>query len=144
MCLHVISAPLIAEKNIKAKKVLRKYDNVYYSPYKSMDYRINELPPLVNIIPEYEYPGSSLIINRGYHMYTNNVISKRGPANQLLLYCDNYRFDGFAQQYELVDIIIPKGTKYFKGSDNDLVAEQFMFPEPLGFWKSLLNKLFNI
>lgn len=105
--------PLIAKKEIKVHKVLCFENNKYYSPYRGMKYQKgfhytnNKFTKDIFFCIDRWY----LNINAGLHSF---VFGKIPPQYS-------------STSYKVVEMYIPKGAKYFLGTNNEIVSDNLIW-----------------
>lgn len=121
MCLILQGSAKIADKDIFVYKVLLKYSNeIYLSPYRGAQYKIGKLytaniryhKRLVCKVGE--HPITNTVIEEGLHAYTS-----MGTALLRAFLINGIVFEA----------IIPKGTTYALGTNNDIVSTQLKLIE---------------
>lgn len=110
MARKAAKSPKIAKKDIIVYKKLDRCDGkIGYSPFyghkyeKGMHYYQDGKRPF-SISIENDYGMWIIYINRGLHAYTKKVLG--GTIKKM---------------------VVPKGAKYFLGSNNDIVADQLIW-----------------
>lgn len=100
----------IAEKDIKVFKMLVRDGRKLVSPYQFTEYKLNKLyeSKLVKEVREHEYGGYS--VNRGLHAFVNLEYAK-------------FKIQGNNSR-AIYNAIIPKGSMYYLGNNNDIVSNQ--------------------
>ena len=128
MCLNSkIKDGLIAEKDIRVYKVV---DTLGRAPY-HMEYEYvngeNNARGLEMVVG---YP-NDVTVHGGYlHAYTYK------PHAELLQACFNtgvYRYDGdgrVKRDFQVVEMYVPKGTKYYPGDAEDICAKTLVWDKP--------------
>lgn len=118
MCFVTNKEPIshIAKKDIRVYKVVKKLDCLScLSIYQNFQYIKNEIYKQ-KIIPKHIYTGYE--IRDGFHSYTCSfmfsVLYKKLPRNLKL---------------HIGIFIIPKGTKYYVNSRNEVVSEAIIYKE---------------
>lgn len=120
---HHNNRPLIAEEDIVCYKQIFTYiDGTYMTPYTNTIIPTkcitNKVPFKAKIIDKFEFfcnhiLGASLFVDDGFiHVY-------KYPR---------YKFG-----LTTFECIIPKGTKYFIGTDGDLAAKEIIFLEKVNY-----------
>lgn len=133
MCLtrsNMNCGPKYATQDIVCYKVLYKViKDIYCSPYKQFPYKLNERVssdfdfaslPLTKMSPQKEYKFIRILtyfsqVNKGLHSFKYLI-----DANKL-----NNRFLGGT----VMKCIIPKGSWYYEGRDDDLVSDNIIIIE---------------
>ena len=111
MCLTSIHRNIkTAKEDIHCYKLLEVRNTHLISPYKKYRWYINKLVKLSTLNKD-EYGH----INEGLHAYLENYSFKR----KLLSY---WRYNPVI----IYNCIIPKGSKYYLGNDDDIVSNQMM------------------
>ena len=122
MCLVIVSKKLIADKDIVCYKFLRsdiEDRNHFYPPYFSFCYKRNKLYK-TNIITGKERFSDRTFAYNGFH--------------SLVCKLDRYLFDSYLPDYyKLYKCIIPKGSEYYLGRDEDIVSNQIIVKRRLFF-----------
>ena len=109
MCLTPSTERLIASQDIAVYKVLLKRESKLIAPFHYFEYNINE------IVTKTDFTGNSFgDIEEGFHT-VNNI--GRALAYQHLLKTHYWH-----REYVICKAIIPKGTVYIKGDDEDIVS----------------------
>lgn len=109
MCLTPITERLIASQDITVYKVLLKRESKLIAPFHYFEYNINE------IVTKTDFTGNSFgDIEEGFHT-VNNI--GRALAYQHLLQSAHWN-----REYVICEAIIPKGTVYIRGCDDDIVS----------------------
>lgn len=132
MCLRKThDEPKIAENDIEVWKVLTSNG---LSPYQGYQYHPGmNRPGCAKTVP---VPAKQQFINGGYlHAYTS-----REPAEKHALFSSsqsvvNYLHllgkpgQGYFEEYVVQRMLIPKGSMYYEGYDDDICAECLYWPE---------------
>lgn len=120
---NYFNKPLIAKKDIKVYKILEnlnKNKTTGYSPFKYMKYKkgfqYTESHFNMNI-EEYYTSLYELCINQGLHAY----IKKNSEG----LKCHLSQFSYSSP--EIIEMYIPKGSKYFLGKDGEIVSDNLIW-----------------
>lgn len=106
MCLNLITPDYcIAKDNITVYKVLREDKGEYYTPYQNIKINLDEgqQAEITTISDE--------IVTTGIHSYLNKYYA------MILL----------AKGHKLFECYIPKGTKYYIGTNSDIVCEDLRY-----------------
>ncbi len=112
--------PLIAEKDLKVYKILEIcYGNIV-SPFQYVSYTENELKTVKEFKYHYSYD-NILYIEDGLHCF-----SKKRSAIDL---------KKSLPKTFIVECIIPKGTPYFNGVDNNIVSLALKIPSEFNISK---------
>lgn len=101
--------PLIAKEDIIVYKVL---DQNNYSPYRAYKYTEGfHYYETGDIIPEVGKCSTDIIIKKGLHSYSSYTIAstRRNSTDKI------------------VKMIIPKGSKYFIGKNEDIVSDNLIW-----------------
>lgn len=141
MCLtrsNMNCGPRYATEDIICYKVLYKFiKGIYCSPYMKFPYKLNErissdfsfvsLPP-VKMSPQKEYKFIRILtyfrqVNKGLHSFKYLI-----DANKL-----NNRFLGGT----VMKCIIPKGSWYYEGRDDDLVSDNIIVIKEIPNYENL-------
>lgn len=114
MCLTPIhSKPFIAEEDIFCTKCLIKESNCLYTPYQKASIKFNN-GIYIQLAYRFSFDTSG-DIHQGIHSY--------------------YRHDIFYNKLIVYPCIIPKGTQYYIGSNNDLVSlKLIIFKNIFRYW----------
>ena len=113
MCLRIMCGPHVADKAMTVWKVI-KFTNL--SMWQSFVYEPNHRYETVEltVINKSNYVRSAyLIINEGYHAFTN----LRAAHDEIVT---------FGSGYKVVKFTIPKGATYFIGDDDDIVSNRII------------------
>lgn len=109
MCLTPCTGRLIASHDIIVYKVLLKRESKLIAPFHYFEYSINE------IVTKADFTENAFgEIEAGFHTVFN---MDRALAYQYLLKANHYY-----REYVICKAIIPKGTVYIEGCDNDIVS----------------------
>ena len=120
---HPDLMPFVAEEDILCYKRLlmfkRETDEYLCSPVYAHSWFVDDVPSMQEIVPgktlNYLGGGEYNSIEAGYHAYMNLK-----PENEIPAY------GTYGSTYGYFQMVIPKGTKYFLGHDDEIVAEQMM------------------
>ena len=109
--------PKVATKDIKVYKILKEIHSNYLTPY--MRERINFINgkadlPTVKIKAYKNWLLGEFFVEEGYHSF---ITLKEAKFNL------NFNF---RSNVAIFNAIIPKGTKYFIGTYNDIVSEKLI------------------
>lgn len=109
MCLIARSKELIAKKDIPCYKVLKRtlYSGLL-TPYMSKSVRIGQVMDIRYFGRRASYFSETIAIDEGIHAYT----SKKRALSVCSPFCERI----------IVRTIIPKGTPYYLGTRQDIVA----------------------
>lgn len=134
MCLEVLKyrhkgwAPLVAEKDIEVAKNLVhrtipsiRYDEGYYTPYQMYPVNFNKKGVAV-LKTEH--------MNLYFHTYGDEAFVKQGIHAYRRVTRD-------LSCLNLYRAVIPKGTKYYLGYGNDIVAEKMIIYQDKNYDKKL-------
>lgn len=108
--------PKKARKDIVVYKVLRKTAlcDYLYSPVRDFRYDLNKLYKVDSLDIHYDCPGSTFIkVERGLHAYSTLKRAKD-------------KFDTAYPYYRVYQAIIPKGSLYIEGEDEEIVSNQLI------------------
>lgn len=116
MCLIAKHASAkIASDDIAIFKVLRKYGRVYKSPWWGTEWKLGEIKtsPMKRRLREFTKGWQKKMINQGLHAYLATPKRKRST---MMKFTHSVVFAG----------IVPKGSYYYLGEDNEIVANQMI------------------
>ena len=124
MCLNIDTTkhpelkPLIADKDITVWKVMYKTNK---SPYQGAAYVANHYCSMVRLKPvEVHFKGIDVVlhsatIEEGYHAFRIREVARKLIRGFSYFFANN--------NYKLVKMVIPKGTRYYIGNKGDIVSE---------------------
>ena len=107
-----------ATEDIFIYKVLKKYKGEWFSPYYPKRYRKNILYKTKKFYKKTNYPD----IKEGFHSFQYDEYGKLSAINLQNL---------FFESREIFKAMIPKGSLYWSGLENDLCSNQIMILEKI-------------
>lgn len=115
MCLYKIRKEpgfLIAKRDIKIYKVLYEFKGQYFSPYHNMEY-----------VPNVEYSSDLVEIKTNEKYFTvRNGLHSYGQLRDL-------KRMHKGESYVIFKGIIPKGSRYARGTFGDIVSDKLIITE---------------
>lgn len=110
MCLYVCSKLLTAKNDIEVYKVLTSHNK---SAVKRFQYKRGIVYPYIGLEPVETFRSS---IHAGYHSFKTK---DRAELNRSFWH----------HECRVVKFIIPKGSKYYLGTNGDIVSTRIKFPK---------------
>lgn len=125
---HPFNRPLVADEDIVCYKVLFQYfvdfPDILRTPYQYQKIRIQ-------VYLDYQIPFTAWDEHEFRSFWRHKLgFSRVVESGFIHTYRDNHSILSFRNEY-VFKCIIPKGTKYFIGVDNDYASERIIFLEKL-------------
>ena len=111
---HALNEPCIAENNILVYKALCHRDPVYRTPFRG--FPITFVNGICNI-NDFLEKSNSAVVNLGLHSYYRE--------EKCTFFCAYYAYNRIIKHLA----IIPKGSEYFIGLDNEIVSNNLIIFE---------------
>ena len=125
MCLFPLhDRPKVAKKDIVCYKIVQKSStkkNEMISMYQKFEYKLNVLYTSDLDIPIIDDNCLVAVINKGIHAY-----EEKRALNNELIYIRAFIIDALP-----IKCIIPKGSLYYKGANDEIVSNQMILVEIL-------------